>query len=133
MARPYMGATRHTMLGAGGKIVEPLSEHVEIDRAIRAIEGEEFDKAVSILSRLYNQVRQGYHRNPRRERFDAGRVVGQIAEDVHDIRYTHARNGEDFEHIFNGEVEVFAVLRNGKRELLISHREGLPLWDEFPD
>lgn len=81
--------------------------------------------------RLREQVAGGYHRNPRRGVFSAGEVVGKIGNDVHDIRYTHAQDGEDYEHKFSGDVEVWAVVRGGKRELLLSHTRGLPLWDDF--
>lgn len=125
----------------------PRSEAKELSRAIGALysfsdtlmkkphatnEYKPLVLVIRLLEELRDQVEAGYRRNPHGG-FDAGKVVGRIGTDVHDIRYTHATNGEDFEHEFSGEVEVFAVLRNGKKELLLSHVRGLPLWDEFPD
>jgi hypothetical protein len=86
-----------------------------------------------LLKALLRQVERGYHRNPKEygSRVSAGRIVGQIGDDVHEIRYRHVDDGEFYKHEFNGEAEVFAVERNGKRELLIAHRRGLPLWEDF--
>jgi hypothetical protein len=84
-----------------------------------------------IVSRLKKQVESGYHVNP--APFRAGMVVGKIGDDVHAIRYRHAKNGHFYQHQFNGDAEVWAVQRNGKNEILLTHRNGLPLWDEFPD
>ena len=144
LPRPVsLGATKHTMLGPGGKIVEPRSESAVIGFVLSLLEeAEKFQRdpkllrhhladAKEELQKLQEQVGAGYHRNPRRGVFSAGNVVGKIGDDVHDVRYTHADDGENYEHEFSGEVEVWAVERNGKRELLLSHKRGLPLWDDF--
>ena len=138
---------RHEMLGSGGKIRVPLSETAELDKVIKMLRdemdagftsdvGDVIEKAVALLSRLRHQVAQGYHRNPlghptRGLQFQAGTVIGQIGTDVHDIRYTHASDGKSYEHHFGGDVEVWAVQRHNKRDLLLSHVRGEPLWDEF--
>lgn len=143
---PVLGATRHTMLGPGGKIVEPRSESAVIGFVLSLL-GEarlyvndkklllhHLKDAQEELHKLKAQVEAGYHRNPALKhgaRFSAGEVVGQIGDDVHDIRYRHVDDGKNYEHEFNGEAEVWAVRRNGKRELLIAHSRGLPLWEEF--
>lgn len=54
-----------------------------------------------------------------------------LSKDLHEFRYTHAQNGDDFKHEFEGGVRVYAVSRVGQREFLITHPEGLPLWDMF--
>lgn len=139
-----LGTTAHTMVGPGGEIVEPKSEsnelnkvHHDITKALRMLPANGYDAIGEILRdsqlrvlRLMGQVSAGYHRNPGMGGF---KIVREIGSDVHDIRYTHAKNGEDFEHVFNGEVEVHGIIRNGKRELLLSHQRGLPLWDDFPE
>lgn len=131
------------MVGPGGKIVEPRSESAVISFVLSLLaEARMFvnDKKMLLhhlsdaqeeLHKLKDQVQSGYHRNPRGGGFDAGQVVGKIGVDVHDIRYTHADDRKPYQHEFNGEAEVYAVIRNGKRELLISHVRGLPLWDDF--
>jgi len=132
------------MLGPGGKIVEPRSESAVIGFVLSLLsEAEKYQHdpkllrhhladAKEELQKLQEQVGAGYHRNPLKGgKFSAGEVVGKIGDDVHDIRYTHAQDGENYQHEFSGEVEVFAVVRNGKRELLLSHKRGLPLWDDF--
>ena len=134
----------HTMLGAGGRTVEPLSESAELSRLIARLYDAAMNSALgehavrkacaevaADLKGLRSQVAAGYHRNPRRGLCSAGDIVGKIGDDVHGVQYTHADDGEDYEHLFNGEAEVWAVRRNGKRELLVSHRRGLPLWDDF--
>jgi hypothetical protein len=129
--RAHASIGKNTMLGPGGEIVEPRSESNELLRVFRLLEGGNVERAKELVMRLYDQVRKGYHRNPRGGGFKAGDVVALLGTDVHDIRYTHAEDGGDYEHKFNGEAEVYAVIRNGKRELLISHNRGLPLWDDF--
>jgi hypothetical protein len=131
------------MLGPGGRIVEPRSESAVISFVLSLLgEARTFvnDKRMLLhhlsdaqeeLHKLKQQVEAGYHRNPRGGGFDAGKVVAKLGTDVHDIRYTHADDGKHYEHEFNGDAEVYAVVRNGKRELLISHIRGLPLWDDF--
>lgn len=61
------------------------------------------------------------------------RVGPQLAKDLHEFRYTHAKNGADFRHPFDGKVQVWGIERNGQREFLLTHPDGLPLWDMFED
>lgn len=144
------------MLGEGGEIVHPHSESEELLKVWRLLEaasqeakngfdvGARLSDAMERLRRLYEQVRRGYHRNPtlvihnppltgarRTGQFEAGRVVAKLSEDVHEVRYTHFDDGEDYRHEFEGDVEMFCVLRAGRRDVLLSHREGKPLWDDF--
>jgi len=141
--------TEHTMIGHRGKLVEPLSEsdelhkiEVDIRKAITSLKGQAVNNSTFLIlremeakvQRLYRQVSAGYHRNPASKGlFDAGVVVGQIGRDVHDIRYTHSKDGKDYQHEFGGDAEVWAIERNGKRELLISDSKGRPMWDKFPE
>ncbi|MGH3589540.1 MAG: hypothetical protein ACRDRF_00685 [Pseudonocardiaceae bacterium] len=126
------------MMGTGGKVRVPLSESVELEKVAARLRGvtaadtesaELLQEAVALVSRLRSQVKSGYHRNP--ANFLAGRAVGKIGRDVHDIRYIHASDGKPYEHEFNGDVEVYAVERGDKRDLLLTHKRGLPLWDNF--
>lgn len=144
LPRVRLGDTKHTMIGPGGKIVEPKSESAVLDSAITRLMREAGSASspsahrdlwgvIHDLRALREQVAGGYHRNPRKgASFSAGEVVGKIGDDVHDIRYTHAQDGKDYEHEFSsGQVEAWAVVRNGKREILLSHARGEPLWDDF--
>lgn len=132
-----------TMLGPGGVTLIPESEtkqlrkilgnllHVDTSRLDKDSVNR-INKAIGEIKQLECQVSRGYHRNPNsREKFLAGRVVGKIGKDVHDIRYTHNLDGLNYKHAFEGDAQVYAVERNGRRDLLITHRSGLPLWDEF--
>ena len=53
---------------------------------------------------------------------------GLIGDDVYDVRYQHADDGLDYVHDFGPNVELEA-LPDGS--VLLSHRDGLPLWDDF--
>lgn len=130
-----------TMLGPGGRTLIPESESKQLRKALGYllhVDANDVGKdnanriacAVEILSKLEQQVREGYHQNPHRG-FLAGTAVGRIGKDVHDVRYTHDFDGQNYEHVFNGDVQAYAVIRNGKRDILFTHRRGLPLWDEF--
>jgi len=136
------------MLGPGGRILVPESEsevlaesvqklmRVAGERGVNEWAHKELWSVIHDLKRLLEQVGQGFHRNPGRTpirglQFQAGTVIGQIGTDVHDIRYTHASDGKSYEHHFGGEVEVWGVQRNKKRDLLLTHTRGEPLWDEF--
>lgn len=147
---------RGAMLGRGGALVHPKSESQALLKAWRLLEGinltdrgdaeERLRQAKGCLADLYEQVRAGYHANPTlvihnppigrarvtgRGEFDGGRIVAKLSDDVHEIRYTHQDDGEFYRHEFNGEVEMFCVLRAGRRDVHLSHRDGKPLWDTF--
>lgn len=122
------------MLGPGGRFVRPVSESDAITAAIQHITHGDYRDALDVLKHLRSQVSAGYHRNPSSSRtYTPFRIVGTIAEDVYDIRYRHHKNGKDYEHEFNGAVNILAIVRHGKKEMLIASAKGLPLWDEFPD
>jgi hypothetical protein len=121
-----------------------LSESQELDKAIFHLSEGRRDTAIRILERLREQVRHGYHKNgtlavvnppipggKRRAKFEAGMARSLMSEDVHEIRYTHADDGRDYYHPFEGDVEMWAVLRNGRHEILLTHAAGQPLWEEF--
>lgn len=131
-----------TMLGPGGVIRTPESESKQIRKILGLLLHVDYSnldqdsinrigKSVEMLQGLENQVSRGFHSNPPSKKFFAGDVVGQIGKDVHDVRYTHSFDGENYEHAFDDNVQVFAVMRNGRRDLLFTHKQGLPLWDEF--
>lgn len=99
--------------------VSRVARNAAVDREIQS--------AVADLQQLQERALHGYHRNP-----PSGiRIVGKIGDDVHAVRYRHAKDGHFYQHQFNGEAEVLAVERNGHRELLLRHIRGLPLWDVF--
>lgn len=91
---------------------------------------------------VYGNPRSGKHKKNPPGRVKAGRALPageaikvkvQLASDLHEIRYTHAKNNDDFRHPFEGGVEVWAIERAGQREFLVTHPEGKPLWDLFED
>lgn len=93
-------------------------------------EVKKLDRAVKVLFTLQDQAIRGIHRNPPGLTFK-GR--GPFGTDVEEMRYRHTSDGKLYKHDFATGVEVHAVVRNGKKELLLSHESGLPLWDDFPD
>lgn len=58
----------------------------------------------------------------------AGRVVGQIAENLHAMLYEHADDGAFYEHEFASGAQAFA-LADGS--ILLVRRDGKPLWSDF--
>jgi hypothetical protein len=137
----------HEMIGPGGVIQTPKSESKELSRAIALLDDlrthlthdnmmqaqSSLTRVETILYRLSQQVGAGYHRNPSRRspHFLAGTAVGKIGTDVHEVKYTHAENGKPYKHDFAGEVEVYAIQRDGHKDLLFTHVRGLPLWQDF--
>lgn len=100
--------------------------------------------AISMLSKLKRQASASIHRNPARRhtrnpqlvvynppdmrvrRVAPGRVVGQIASNVHEVRYQHAEDGELYKHPFNPGVKMFAL---DSGEILLTSEK--PLWEDF--
>lgn len=141
MARSF---GQHAMIGAGGVMRVPRSESAELDRVMALLKpllGEHTDEdanetlgeALEILERLRKQVSGGYHRNP------AGSVLrgpieiaGILSHDLRSVAYRHAKDSKLYKHDFErNSAEVLALIRNGKRDLLLSSPDGIPLWDEF--
>lgn len=60
-------------------------------------------------------------------RVDAGKIAGQIAENLHAIMYEHVEDGVFYEHEFESGTQAFA-LTNG--DILLSRRDGRPLWED---
>lgn len=123
---------REAMIGPGGHIRVPLSEAAELQKIYDILNevpnATGIRRAMALIIRLQSQVSAGYHRNP----YTPFRVVGVLGKAVHTIAYKHAKDHKLYKHDFNGEnAEVLAVERHGKRELLITSPDGLPLWDEF--
>lgn len=57
--------------------------------------------------------------------------AGIISVDVHELRYRHAENGENYFHPFRrNDVELIAM---SDGTLRLRSRSGRPLWQEFPD
>lgn len=149
----------HTHLGHGGRLVEPQSESGELSYALSVLGSlyrEDIPRShrqmlASVIARLEalkNQVSAGYHRNPAlmvhlnpgiraphpmgtMGRFEAGKAVGLMSKDVHEIRYTHADDGKAYKHVFETPTEMWAILRAGHHDILISHANGDPVWRDF--
>ena len=100
-------------------------------------------QVIHMLAMLSSQAEKGIHRNPhrrnpalvvynppdlqvRRSRAATGRIVGQIASNVHEIKYEHAEDGKLYVHPFAPGVRMFALA--GKEILLAGDN---PLWGEF--
>lgn len=136
---PALGATRHTMLGPGGRIVEPASETALLDEALQFLAHSDHGphahlnlrQAIDILLKLRAQVSEGYHRNPPRPKFSAGHAVRQMSDNVHEVRYVHLDDGEAYRHEFNDDVEMWAIQRGDSRDVLLTHKQGKPLWEDF--
>jgi hypothetical protein len=124
------------------EIGRKLSAHPDL---VAAKQGREL---MATAVEMLGQLKAGYHENPSlviygnpRGRLKVGasivgstiRVEHQLAKDLHELRYQHAKNGDDFKHAFEGGVQVWAIERNGQREFLITHPDGLPVWDLFED
>lgn len=63
-----------------------------------------------------------------------GKIAGLMSEQVHEIRYTHAEDGEPYRHGFEDQpgVQMFAVIApDGSHGILILGSEGQSLWEEF--
>lgn len=118
----------HEMIGPGGHVRVPRSESRTIGGAIRLIANGQYREAIDLLRRLQSQVEQGYHRNP----YKPFRIVGEMGSEVHSVAYTHAEDGRNYKHDFQGEnAQLLAIERHGKKDLLITSSRGVPLWDEF--
>ena len=113
------------------------SESHELQRIFEILENMDFRelsphglrsvrKAMQLVKELSIQVSHGYHRNPPK----SFRIVGTIGEDVHSVAYRHFKDRKLYKHDFKeGSAKVYAIERNGKRDLLISG--DVPLWDDF--
>jgi hypothetical protein len=123
MARQYTDV----MVGAGGEFVYPVSEGDALTAAIAHVTHGDYRAAVDVMKALRAQVRGGYHHNP----YKPFKIVNVLGRSVHSIAYEHAKDGKLYKHDFGNNAEVLAIERHGKRELLITSPDGLPLWDEF--
>lgn len=136
-----MSRREHEMVGPGGVVLVPESESETlryIGNLLATVAGAPSDQRVlrrirDAVDALHDQVKEGYHRNPSSSRlYEPFKINGVIAKDVHQIKYQHAQNKDFFQHKFErGSAEILAVTRHGKRELLITSPDGVPLWDEF--
>lgn len=98
---------------------------------------------------LLGQVEQGIHVNPnpplviygnpplrgmRRTRMSGERIgvdlLGQLSVDVHEIWYTHVKDGKDYHHPFDEGSATMWAATHGKARVL--YLEGpKPLWGDF--
>jgi hypothetical protein len=58
-------------------------------------------------------------------------IVGQIAEEVHQLKYQHVDDGKPYVHDFEAGVEMWALIRRQHRDILLTHAHGAPLWEDF--
>lgn len=149
MATPQRRLGDGAMLGPGGELVEPVSEGAALGQFVRqllhavakATEHPQFvtehrallnevNDVVVGLRQLQKQVERGYHRNPK-HKFLAGHAVERMSGNVHELRYTHDEDGDNYKHDFRGDVEMWAVRRGDRRDILLTHKRGQPLWEDF--
>lgn len=132
--------TPHTMVGDRGEVVEPRSESAELLRVYRLLEGGNVERAKQLVMRLYEQVRQGYHRNPSLVIFGnpPGKtlrgpieVCGPMSREAHAILYRHVEDNKAYRHDFENPTTLLAIERDGKREVLITSPDGEPIWQDF--
>lgn len=137
------------MLGSGGRLIVPesesrvLAEILHISRQLRAPRNsdsvrEKAARLIELADSLKEQVGQGYHRNPASQRPRMGSVlVGPMvvhrvmSRNVHDIRYTHDTDGDDYEHVFERPTLALAIERGGHRDVLLTAPDGAPIWEDF--
>jgi hypothetical protein len=130
----------HAMIGEGGRVRVPRSESEtlrSIGNMLATVNGTQSDQVTlrrirDMVDALEEQVKEGYHRNPSSSRlYEPFKVVGLIGKHVDSIAYIHAQKNKPYKHDFEGQAEIVAIERHGKRELLITSPQGVPLWDEF--
>lgn len=139
----------HLMLGPGGRLIVPKSESLvlaEIVRQARTLRDTAETSAVrhiaasimGMAGTLERQAGAGYHRNPASQKPKMGSVlVGPMvvhrvmSRNVHDIRYTHATDGDDYEHVFERPTLALAIERGGYRDVLLTAPDGAPIWEDF--
>lgn len=141
--RHVPGITEHTVVGLRGELFEPESETAALDRALtllreirrreRGIGTPGLLGAIGELEILRDQVAQGYHRNPGRLVIfnPPDRIDSCQSRRVYEVRYLNADDGLDYKHECADGVELYCIVRNGHRELLLSQRQGKPLWGDL--
>lgn len=53
-----------------------------------------------------------------------------LSHNVHSVAYTHRADGRDYKHEFGPDVVCY-LLPNG--DVLLRHKRGKTLWQEFPE
>ena len=62
------------------------------------------------------------------------KIVGMVSEEVHEIRYMHAQDGEAYRHAFEKHpgVQMIAIEGpGGQQSLLLVGKDGQSLWEDF--
>ncbi len=70
----------------------------------------------------------------RRSMPKGSKVVGMVSEEVHEIRYRHAQDGEAYRHSFEVSpgVQMIAIEGpGGQQSLLLVGKDGQSLWEDF--
>lgn len=62
-----------------------------------------------------------------------GEVVQCLSEDVHEIKYQHADDGEWYSHKFEPGVDLYAVNVDGQHSIVIVGRDGQNVWENFDE
>lgn len=94
-----------------------------------------FSRLKTALQKIRSQGHGSYRRNPylyvynpplRGRGLEVGgkatlhiRIVGLIAVELHDIRYTHAEDGKPYEHTFETKTRAWAGVEDGKNVVVL--------------
>lgn len=102
---------------------------------------------IELAEELRANAAAGIHRNPplvvygnpplrgvRRTRMSGERIgvdlMGQLSVDVHEVWYTHIKDGKDYHHPFDeGSAALWAAMHGAARVLYIEGPK--PLWGDF--
>lgn len=134
--------TRHTMVGRGGEVVEPVSEGDELTFAIELLQGafdhagteHDVDMVIRVLRKLRDQVSRGFHRNPRRPNptlaiVGANPPGGKIRANWGRIEYRRPDDPEGKRVVREHEFpDGFVACGLADGSVLLRHPSGRRLW-----
>lgn len=83
---------------------------------------------MAMAAEMRGQLAKGMHTNPLVIYGNPSRLMSAR---VYEVRYRHRDDGQDYVHKFKPNVEMVAIERNGKHDILLTHRRGLSVWEDF--
>lgn len=104
---------------------------------------------MATAAEMRGQLKRGVHTNPlviygnpqmrvvgraklgKKYKIVGGELVGVMSGRVYEIRYRHMDDGKDYQHEFDPRVQMLAILRGEKHDVLLTHQDSLPLWRDF--
>lgn len=154
---PSARAARHPELSESQALrriralAEEGSEHLYSghERAAKSA----FENIIAVVEHLERQVAAGVHTNPHRNPGElvmfgnppmrAGsravhhiemsvQLVGIIGDQVHQLKYRHASDGEPYVHDFeHNDTALWAGITEHKQKMLVITNHDAPLWQDF--